>query len=56
MSDEMRKEIIKAHIYGLSNAEIADANGVTIEEVDKVLKDTEAIEQKRKFMLESGWM
>lgn len=56
MSDEMKNEILKAHIYGLSNIDIAIANGITVEEVEEVLSDTTAVTQKRNFLKESGWI
>lgn len=56
MSEQMKQEIMKAHIYGLSEKEISEANGITVSEVREALADKEAIEDKRKFMLESGWM
>lgn len=52
----MKQEIMKAHIYGLSEKEISEANGITVSEVREALADKEAIEDKRNFMLESGWM
>lgn len=56
MSEQMKQEIMKAHIYGLSEKEISEANGITVSEVREALADKEAIEDKRKFILESGWM
>lgn len=55
MSDEMKQEIMKAHIYGLSEKEIAEANGLTVSEIREALADTAAIEEKRAFMKEQGW-
>lgn len=56
MSEEIKKEIIKAHIYGLTNAEIAECNGITVDEVSEALKDTALIEEKQAYMKESGWI
>lgn len=56
MSEQMKQEIMKAHIYGLSEKAISEANGITVSEVREALADKEAIEDKRKFILESGWM
>lgn len=56
MSEQMKQEIMKAHIYGLSEKEISEANGITVSEVREALADKEAIEEKRKFMMESGWL
>lgn len=56
MSEQMKQEIMKAHIYGLSEKAISEANGITVSEVREALADKEAIEDKRNFMLESGWM
>lgn len=56
MSEQMKQEIMKAHIYGLSEKEISEANGITVSEVREALADKEAIEEKCKFMMESGWL
>lgn len=56
MNNELKNEIIKAHIYGETNINIAIANGITVEEVEESLSDTEAIEIKREQLKESGWL
>lgn len=56
MSEQMKQEIMKAHIYGLDEKLIAEANGITVSEVREALADKEAVEDKRNFMLESGWI
>lgn len=56
MSEQMKQEIMKAHIYGLDEKLIAEANEITVSEVREALSDKEAIEEKRKFMVESGWI
>lgn len=56
MSEQMKKQIIKAHIYGYSEKEIAEAEGVAVSEVREALADTELIEDTKNYMIESGWL
>lgn len=56
MSEEMKKQIIKAHIYGHDEKEIAEAECITISEVREALADTELIEETKQYMTESGWL
>lgn len=52
MNEEVKNEIIKAHIYGYSDAEIMQAMGVGEKEVAQALSDTKTIEEKTKYMKE----
>lgn len=56
MSEQMKKQIIKAHIYGHSVEEIAECECITVSEVEEALADTKLIEETKSFMLEMGWM
>ena len=56
MSEEMKKQIIKAHIYGYDEKKIAEAECITISEVREALTDTELIEKTKQYMTESGWL
>lgn len=46
MSNETIREIIKSHIYGVSDADIAEVNGITTDEVKKVIAENTAIEKE----------
>lgn len=57
MSNELIKEIIKSHVYGMSVVEMAQAYGLTEEEISSVLSEnTDEIAEERKYraMLEGG--
>ena len=57
MSNELIKEIIKSHVYGMSVVEMAQAYELTEEEISSVLSEnTDEIEEERKYraMLEGG--
>lgn len=57
MSNELIKEIIKSHVYGMSVVEMAQAYGLTEEEISSVLSenaDEIAEERKYRAMLERG--
>lgn len=57
MSNELIKEIIKSHVYGMSVIEMAQAYGLTEEEISSVLSenaDEIAEERKYRAMLERG--
>ena len=57
MSNELIKEIIKSHVYGMSVVEMAQAYGLTEEEISSVLSenaDEIAEERKYRAMLEGG--
>ena len=56
MSEEMKKQIIKAHIYGHDEKEIAEAECITISEVREALQDKAYIEETKAFMSEMGWL
>lgn len=56
MSEQMKKQIIKAHIYGVDEKLIAEAEGITVSEVREALSDKALIEETKAFMLEMGWM
>lgn len=57
MSNELIKEIIKSHVYGMSVVEMAQAYELTEEEISSVLSenaDEIAEERKYRAMLERG--
>lgn len=57
MSNELIKEIIKSHVYGMSVIEMAQAYELTEEEISSVLSEnTDEIAEERKYraMLERG--
>ena len=57
MSPETIKEIIKSHVYGMSNAEIAQTYGISEEEAAKVISDNgDEVAEERKYraILEGG--
>lgn len=56
MSEEMKKQIIKAHIYGHDEKEIADVMDITVSEVREALQDKVYIEETKAFMSEMGWL
>ena len=59
MSNELIKEIIKSHVYGMSVVEMSQAYGLTEEEISSVLSEnTDEIAEERKYraMLEGGVM
>jgi DNA-directed RNA polymerase specialized sigma24 family protein len=56
MSEEFKKQIIKAHIYGYTDLQIAQNEGITVSEVRSALQDKALIDETRAFMKESGWL
>lgn len=57
MSPETIKEIIKSHVYSMSNAEIAQAYDISEEEAAKVISDNaDEVEAERAYraILEGG--
>ena len=56
MSEEFKKQIIKAHIYGYTDLQIAQYEGITVSEVRSALQDKALIEETKTFMKESGWL
>ena len=57
MSNDLIKEIIKSHVYGMSVVEMSQAYGLTEEEISSVLSenaDEIAEERKYRAMLEGG--
>lgn len=57
MSNELIKEIIKSHVYGMSIVEMSQAYELTEEEISSVLSenaDEIAEERKYRAMLEGG--
>lgn len=57
MSNELIKEIIKSHVYGMSVIEMAQAYELTEEEISSVLSenaDEIAEERKYRAVLERG--
>ena len=57
MSNDLIKEIIKSHVYGMSVVEMTQAYGLTEEEISSVLSENaDEIEEERKYraMLEGG--
>ena len=56
MTDDVKNEIIKAHIYGYSVTDIMEAMGIQREAVEEALAGKEAIAQKTTYMRESGWI
>ena len=57
MSNDLIKEIIKSHVYGMSVVEMTQAYGLTEEEISSVLSenaDEIAEERKYRAMLEGG--
>ena len=57
MSHETIKEIIKSHVYGMSNAEIAQAYDISESEVEQLLNiNSDEVEAERAYraILEGG--
>ena len=57
MSNELIKEIITSHVYGMSVVEMSQAYGLTEEEISSILSenaDEIAEERKYRAMLEGG--
>ena len=47
MTNETRKEIIKALAYGLDTATVADCNGVSLAEVEAIAAEQGAVAARR---------
>lgn len=56
LNDEVKNEIIKAHIYGHSVEEIETVMQISANVIAEALNDIKAIEEKKKAMKESGWI
>ena len=56
LNNEIKSEIIKAHIYGHSVEEIETVMQISANVIAEALNDTKAIEEKRKDMQEMGWI
>lgn len=55
-NNEIKNEIIKAHIYGHSVEEIETVMQISANVIAEALNDTKAVEEKRKDMKEMGWI
>ncbi len=56
LNNEIKNEIIKAHIYGHSVEEIETVMQISANVIAEALNDTKAVEEKRKDMKEMGWI
>lgn len=56
INNEVKSEIIKAHIYGHSVEKIENVMQISANVIAEALNDTKAVEEKRKAMQESGWI
>lgn len=56
INNEVKSEIIKAHIYGRSIEEIETVMQISASVIKEALNDTKAVEEKKKAMHESGWI
>lgn len=56
LNDEIKSEIIKAHIYGHSVEEIGSVMQIGANVIAEALNDTQTVEEKEKAMKESGWI
>lgn len=56
INNEIKNEIIKAHIYGHSVEEIETVMQISANVIAEALNDTKAVEEKRKDMKEMGWI
>lgn len=55
MSNEQVREIIKSHILGMANAEIAKINDVTEDEVTKIINDNaDQVKEISEFIKKMG--
>ena len=55
MSNEQVREIIKSHIYGIDDAEIAKINNISTEEVSKIIKDNpDQVKEISEFIKKMG--
>lgn len=56
INNEVKSEIIKAHIYGHSIEEIETVMQISASVIKEALNDTKAVEEKKRAMHESGWI
>ncbi len=56
LNNEIKNEIIKAHIYGHSVEKIETVMQISANVIAEALNDTKAVEKKRKDMKEMGWI
>ncbi len=54
MTEAMKKECIRAHVYGVSDSDIAERTGLPATEVAQALTDTDAIDEERQYLREQG--
>lgn len=54
---ETEREIIKSFAYGYTPEQVAENYGVTVEDARNMQKNfTSAIEEKKEYLKEQGWM
>lgn len=57
MTEQVKKEIIKAYAYGKTPQEVVDAMGVSLEAAEALHRENAELIAERKSQLESGgWL
>lgn len=57
MTEETTKEIVKSFAYGLTAEQVAENEGLTLEETkDFQMKHAGAIDRKKNELKEGGWL
>lgn len=49
MTDQTRKEVIKSIVYGETAEEISEIYGISVDEVGKIMQDTDEINAEREY-------
>lgn len=57
MTEQVKKEIIKAYAYGKTPREVSEAMGISLEDAQKLQEENVETIEERKSQLESGgWL
>lgn len=49
MTDQTRKEVIKSIVYGKTAEEISEIYGISVDEAEKIMQDTDEINAEREY-------
>ena len=57
MTEQVKKEIIKAYAYGKTLREVSEAMGISLEDAKRLQEENaEAIEERKSQLESGGWL
>ena len=57
MTEQVKKEIIKAYAYGKTLREVSEAMGISLEDAQKLREENvEAVEERKSQLERGGWL